>query len=91
MVVFLRRERILEEEQAVRLQRLAQVDGFVERDALVDVMQELDVVAKLGPQMFEEFGQHANVRTHSQIAFGFVGPTTSSAAPGAGRAPPPAP
>src|SRR5204862_5097560 len=47
MVVVFGRERILEEEQPIRLERLAQVDGLVQRHALVDVVQQLDVVSEL--------------------------------------------
>ena len=47
VVVLLGRERVFEEEQAVRLERLAEVDRLVRRDPLVHVVQQLDLVAEL--------------------------------------------
>ena len=78
MIVVFRRERILEEEQAIRLQRLAQVDRLIQVDALVDVVQQLDLVAELGAHVLEELRQHPHVRSGSQIARGLVGPIASS-------------
>ena len=62
VIVLLRRERILEEEQPVRLERLAQVDALIERDALVHVVQQLDFVTELGAEVLEELRQHPAVR-----------------------------
>ena len=53
------------------------VDPLAQRHALVHVVQELDFVAELRTQVFEELRQHANVGAGSQIARGLVGPMAS--------------
>ena len=60
VAVLLGRERVLEEEQAVLLELLAQLDRLVGRDALVDVVQQLDLVAELAAHVLEQLG---DVRT----------------------------
>jgi hypothetical protein len=62
MIVLLGRHRILEEEQPVWLERLAECDRLRQRDALVHVVQQLHLLSERGPQMLEELRQHAHVR-----------------------------
>jgi hypothetical protein len=45
----LRREGVLEEEEPEALEVLRELDGLDGMEALVDVVQQLDLVAELGP------------------------------------------
>ena len=51
-----RAKRVFQEEQVVLLQLLAQADRLARRHPLVDVVEQLDLVAELRPQVVEQFG-----------------------------------
>ena len=79
------RERVFEEEQAVRLQRLAERDRLDQRHALVDVVQQLDLVAELRAQMLEQLRQHPDVRRRlPDRTRGWSGPMASRGRAGSG-------
>ena len=58
----LRAERVFEEEQLVRLQVLGQLHRQDGRHPLVDVVQQLDLVAELLAQVLEQLRHGADVR-----------------------------
>ena len=62
VVLLLGRQRVLEEERAVLLQLLAQLHGLAGRDPLVDVVQQLDLVAELRAQVLEQLRHGAGRR-----------------------------
>ena len=49
------RKRVLDEEQLELFEILAELDGLIRSDSLVDVVQELNFVAELFPAGFEQF------------------------------------
>ena len=55
------RQRVLEEEQAVRLERLRQPDGLDRRQPLVDVVEQLQLGADGAADVVEQLGRSAGV------------------------------
>src|SRR5881394_4196379 len=53
MIVVFRRERVFQKKQTIGFERLAQIDRLIQRHALVHVVQELDIVAEFGAQVFK--------------------------------------
>jgi hypothetical protein len=54
VAVVFRRQRILEKEEAVGLQRAGHADRHDRRHPFVDIVEQLDLVAERETQMFEE-------------------------------------
>ena len=54
VVVLLRRQRVLEEKEAVGLELLGQPDGLRRVEALVHVVAQLDLVPELLPRVLEQ-------------------------------------
>ena len=61
VVVLLGRERVFEEEGAILFQVLAELDRLAGRDPFVNVVEQLDVIAEVGPQVLEQLGDLAHV------------------------------
>jgi hypothetical protein len=70
----LRAQRVLEEEQVVRLQLAGQPDGQHRRHALVHVVQQLHRVAHLLAQVLEQPGHRADVGARLPQLGAVVGP-----------------
>src|SRR5262245_55112266 len=55
-------ERILHEERPVRLHCLAELNGLIRRDALVDIVQEFHIETDLRPQLIEHLYRVIHIR-----------------------------
>jgi hypothetical protein len=62
VLLVLRRNRVLQEEQPVGLEVLGELDGHDRGHPLVNVVEQLDVLAEARPELFEHPGHLATVR-----------------------------
>ena len=53
MIIVFRREWVFQKKQAIRFERLAQVDGLIQRNALVHVMEEFHIVSEFVTHVFK--------------------------------------
>src|SRR5262249_6442245 len=61
MVLLLRRPRVFQEKQMIFLQLFAQGYGLAGRDSLVNIVQQLDLVAQRRSEMLKQLGNGAQV------------------------------
>ena len=61
MVFLFRGQGVFKEEQVILFQLLAKLTRLARRDPLVDVVEQLDLVAERQPQVLEQLRKHAQI------------------------------
>ena len=84
-------QRVLQEEKPIFLQLLAEVDRLVRRDALVDVVEQLHVLAEVVRRCSKSFGKPARYGRAPRSILVRAGPSGGRTGGGSVRAVPPGP